>query len=297
MGRLEGKVALVTGAGRGQGRSHAVRFAEEGADLVVIDICEDIDTVPYPLASQEDLSETARLVEQAGQRVVSRQADIRDSAALDAAVQAGIAQFGKIDIVCANAGICNLGGRKGSEAVGRRAHEMDDEAWDDVIAVNLTGQWRTAKAVIPHLIERGEGGSIIFTSSNGGLRGLPHMVHYTASKHGVIGITRTIANELAEYGIRVNAVCPTAVDTPMTSNPAVWRLFRPDLDDPVKEDTLQGFQAMNLLPVGMLDSIEVSHACVYLASDESRYVTGIALPVDAGNLELFGVNPAATAGS
>jgi (+)-trans-carveol dehydrogenase len=272
MGRAAGRVAFVTGAARGQGRSHAVRLAEEGADIVAVDLCDQIGTVPYGMATPDDLAETAKLVEQLDRRVVTAQADVRDSAALQAAVDEGLSQFGHLDIVCANAGIGSFG----------MAHELDDQTWQDMIDVNLTGVWRTCKAVIPHL---SDGASIVITSSGAGLKGMANLGHYVAAKHGVIGLMRTLANELAPHMIRVNTVHPTSVDTPMVGNQATLALFRPDLENPGLEDARETFLSLHLLPIEWLEPRDISNAVLWLASDEARYVTGVALPVDAGVLQ------------
>lgn len=292
MGRVENKVAFVTGAARGQGRSHAVRLAEEGADIIAVDVCDQLRTVSYEMSNVEDLAETARLVEKTGRRALTVRADVRSSSQLADAVERGIAEFGGIDIVSANAGIFTMGNAAGtSPDACYPTHEIAEDSWEETIAVNLSGQWRTAKAVIPHMIERGCGGSIIFTSSTAGLRGQPNMAHYNASKFGVIGLMQGLANELGPHMIRVNAVCPTSVATPMTRNEVVYRLFRPDLKAPTFDDAAAGFRGMNILPVAQIDALDVSNAVLYLASDESRYVTGTSMSIDAGSNVLFGVNP------
>jgi SDR family mycofactocin-dependent oxidoreductase len=270
--RLDGKVALISGGARGQGRSHALRLAEEGADIVTFDLCEQIESVPYGMSTEDDLNETVRMVEDLDQRIVARKADVRDLRQVEAVVQEGISEFGHIDIVCANAGIFTLGA----------AHELSRQDWDDVIDVNLTGVWKTCRAVIPHMIERGEGGSIIITSSTAGIKGYANTAHYTASKHAVVGLARTLANELAPHMIRVNTVHPTSVDTAMIQNEMTYSLFRPDLEHPTREDAKEAFQAMNALPIPWVEARDISNAVLWLASDESRYVTGIMVPVDAG---------------
>ena len=276
MGRLDGKVAFITGAARGQGRSHALRMAQEGADIIAVDISQQIDTVPYGMATAEDLAETVRQVEALDRRIVASEADVRDYDALSAAVDEGIAQLGRLDIVSANAGIFSSA----------TADELSDTAWNDMIAVNLTGVWHTAKAAIPHLRAAG-GGSMILTSSTAGIKGFPNFVHYVAAKHGVVGIMRTLALELAPDFIRVNSVHPTSVDTDMIQNDSLYALFAPDL--PVEErtrETLGGrFQALNALPIPWVEPVDISNAVLWLASDESRYVTGVMLPVDAGSTQ------------
>jgi SDR family mycofactocin-dependent oxidoreductase len=271
---VAGKVALVTGAARGQGRSHAVRLAEEGADIIALDVCADLDTVPYPLARPADLDETARAVEALGQRILARQADVRDLASLRAAVDEGVAEFGRLDIVCANAGVNNPGA----------AHELDDEVWSDVVDVDLSGVWRTCKVAIPYLIDGGRGGAIVLTSSAAGVKGYANIAHYTAAKHGVNGLVKSLAQELAPHRIRVNSVNPTQVDTPMIMNEPMFALFCPDVPAPTRADFAPVSQAMHLLPVPWVEPRDVSNTVLFLASDEARYITGVALPVDAGVL-------------
>jgi (+)-trans-carveol dehydrogenase len=273
MGRVEGKVALITGAARGQGRSHALRLAQEGADIVAVDYLESYPTVAYPMATQADLDETVRLVEEQDRRVLARKADVRSRSQLEAVVDEALAEFGHIDVVSANAGI---------GPPGVPFWEMSEQQWDDCLDVNLKGVWLTCSVVVPSMIERGQGGSIIVTSSGAGLRGVPHLADYVSSKHGLIGLTRTMANELAEHYIRVNAICPTTVDTTMVQNDQLYRLFRPDLDNPKKPDVVEAFKRMNAIPEPWIDPTDVSNAVLWLASDESRYVTGIAMPVDLG---------------
>ncbi|MEC3976976.1 mycofactocin-coupled SDR family oxidoreductase [Amycolatopsis sp. H20-H5] len=269
---MAGKVALITGAARGMGRSHAVRLAQEGADIVAVDLCADLETAPYPGADGQDLASTTQLVEQLGQRVIARQADTRNLKELQSVVDEAIAEFGRIDVVCANAGISSFG----------FAWELAEETWQEMIDVNLTGSWKTVKAVIPHMIERNEGGSIVFISSVSGLIGVPTMAHYTASKHGVVGLMRALAVELAPYNIRVNSVNPGNVDTPMVNNATMRKLFLPEVSDPTPEDADNVMKEMSALPIGWIDPRGISDAVLYLASDEARHITGITLPVDAG---------------
>jgi (+)-trans-carveol dehydrogenase len=273
-GRVEGKVAFITGAARGQGRSHAVTLAREGAEIIAIDIAAQIGSVPYPMATPEDLAQTVKEVEATGQRIVAAQADVRDYGAVKAALDDGVAQLGRLDIVSANAGIVSYG----------RAEELAEQTWQDVIDVNLTGEWHAAKAAIPHLRAGGRGGSIILTSSTAGLKPLQNLAHYVSAKHGVIGLMRALALELAADFIRVNALAPTTVDTPMVMNEATYRLFRPDLDNPTTEDMAEASLATNVLPIAWVEPADISNAVLWLASDEARYVTGVALPVDAGQL-------------
>lgn len=273
-GRLEGKVALVTGAARGLGRSHAVRLAEEGADIIVIDLCAPVSTVDtYPAATQEDLKETIRQVEVLGRRIVATVADVREHAALKASVDAAVDELGGLDVAVANAGIVSFGS----------AVDLDEAKWRDVIDVNLTGVWNTARVAAPHLVARG-GGSLTFISSIGGLRGMPNVAHYVSAKHGIIGLMRTMANELAPYRIRVNTVHPTNVDTDMIQNPGTYAMFAPDHTNATQEDALPAFRSLNALDVPWIDPVDVSNAVLFLASDEARYITGVTLPVDAGAL-------------
>jgi SDR family mycofactocin-dependent oxidoreductase len=274
MGALDGKVAFITGAGRGQGRSHAVRLAADGADIIALDLCADaVDTVGYPLATPDDLDETVALVEAEGRRAVKGIADVRDLAQVQAVVEDGLAQLGRIDIVCANAGI-------GTWAV---AWEMTAEQWKDMIDINLTGVFNAARAALPSMVERGEGGSVILTSSTAGLIGYANTAHYTAAKHGVIGLMKVLAQETGQHGIRVNAICPTTVNTPLVINDATFELFAPDQENPGPEDVREPFAALNILDVPWIEPADVSEAVAWLASDAARYVTGISLPIDAGN--------------
>jgi len=273
MGRVAGKVAFVTGAARGQGRSHAIRLAEEGADIIAVDICEDVSGVPYAMGSRAELDETVKLVEKLDQRIVASVADVRDSAALSAALAVGVGELGRLDIVCANAGV---------NARPAQAHLLEDEVWDATIDINLSGVWRTCKAAIPYLRDGGRGGSIVITGSAASLKAYENVAHYVSAKHGVLGLMRVLAKELAPYMIRVNAVCPTQVDTPMIMQDEMYRLFCPDAENPGREEFAVASQTTNLLPIPWLDTRDVSNAVLFLSSDEARYVTGIALPVDAG---------------
>ena len=275
--RLNGKVALITGAARGQGRSHAVRLAEEGAAVIALDSCTDVASVPYPCASLSDLEETVRLIDEAGGQSLGRQVDVRSQQQLDDAVADGVAQFGGIDIVCANAGIISRG----------LTWELTDDEWNDVIDVNLTGVWRTVKSVMPTMIKQGRGGSIVIISSSGGLKGISGHAHYTASKHGVLGIARTLAAEAATHFIRVNSIHPGAVATPMILNEHTYEVFRPDLPNACREDVASIFQSVSMLPIPWVEPIDISNAVLWLASDESRYVTGLALSVDAGTIQKY----------
>jgi (+)-trans-carveol dehydrogenase len=274
-GRVAGNVALITGAARGQGRSHAVRLAEEGADIIAVDICESIKGVPYDGPSADDLAETAAQVERLGRRAFAAQADVRSQDSILTAVSNGVDQLGRLDIVSANAGI---------SPAPHPAQDISDEDWSTMLDINLNGVWRTCKAAIPHLIAGGRGGSIVLTSSAAGLQGYANVAHYVSAKHGIVGLMRTLALELAPHHIRVNSLHPTQVDTPMIMNDSTYRLFRPDLEHPTREDFAPASQAMNALPIPWVESRDVSNALLFLASDEARYITGVALPVDAGAL-------------
>ncbi|WP_067668473.1 mycofactocin-coupled SDR family oxidoreductase [Nocardia miyunensis] len=274
-GRVEGKVAFITGAARGQGRSHAVRLAQEGADIIAVDVCKPVSGSDVIAASTpEDLAETADLVKGLGRRIVTAEVDVRDFDALQAAVDGAVEQLGCLDVIVANAGIGNGG------ATLDRTEERD---WDTMIGINLSGVWKTVKAGVHHLISGGTGGSIILTSSVGGLKAYPNTGHYIAAKHGVIGLMRSFAVELGQHSIRVNTVCPTNVNTPMFMNEGTMKLFRPDLENPTKEDFAPVAQFMHVLPVGWVEPVDISNAVLFLASDESRYITGLPMTVDAGS--------------
>ncbi|HWG64334.1 MAG TPA: mycofactocin-coupled SDR family oxidoreductase [Streptosporangiaceae bacterium] len=271
-GRVEGKVAFITGAARGQGRSHAIRLAQEGADIIAVDLAAQVDSVPYPMSTPDDLAETVKEVEALDRRIVATQADVRDFGALKAAVDDGVAQLGRLDIVSTNAGIVSFG----------TLDEMPEQTWRDMIDTNLTGVWHAAKAAIPHLRAGGRGGSIILTSSAAGLMAYPGAGHYVSAKHGVVGLMRTLALELAPDMIRVNSLHPTQVDTDMIMNEPTFKLFRPDLEHPTVDDFRPASQAMNALPIAWVEPVDISNALLFLASDEARYITGVTLPVDAG---------------
>lgn len=275
MGRVEGKVAFITGAARGQGRSHAVRLAEEGADIIAVDICDQVGSVQYPMATPDDLAKTVDAVEALDRRIVARQADVRSYDAVKSALEAGVAELGRVDIVSANAGISSFA----------PVEEMDESTWRDMIDINLTGVWNTCKAAIPHLRAAG-GGAIIITSSVAGLKGMANIGHYASAKHGVVGLMRTLAKELAPDMIRVNSVHPTTVDTDMIQNEPTYNLFAPDLENPTQEQMKERFQAINVLPIPWVEARDISNAVLWLASDEARYVTGVTLPIDAGALTM-----------
>jgi SDR family mycofactocin-dependent oxidoreductase len=269
-GKLEGKVAFITGAARGQGRSHAIKLASEGADIIAVDLCNQITSVQYAMSTPEDLEETVREVESYDRRIVARQADVRDPVALTAALEEGFAELGRIDIVLANAGI-----------LANAVTEADPvQAFLDTVAVNLFGVRNTVHAAVPHMIEQGAGGAIVLTSSTQGLtgrggNGTGGQDGYVAAKHGVVGLMRSYANWLAQYSIRVNSVHPTGVDTPMLMNEAMDEYVKsvPDLADAL---------SANLMPVSVVEPIDISNAIAWLVCDDARYVTGVTLPVDAG---------------
>jgi SDR family mycofactocin-dependent oxidoreductase len=272
MGKLEQKVAFITGAARGQGRAHAVKMAQEGADIIAIDLCAQIDSVGYPMSTPEDLAETVKLVEDQDRRIVAQQADVRNRAALQAAVDAGIAEFGRLDIVVANAGIAPVFGTTGLAA----------DAWTDAIDVLLTGVYLTLDVAVPTIVAQDQGGSIVITSSTAGLKGIgrnlaatsPGMIGYTAAKHGVVGLMRLYANLLAPHRIRVNTLHPTGVNTPMVVNEQFNRFLE---EFPNAGDAMQ-----NALPVQLVEPEDIANAAAWLCSDEARYITGVTLPVDAG---------------
>lgn len=271
---LSGKTALITGAARGQGRSHAVRLAGLGAHIIAIDLCAPMDTVPYPLATPGDLQITERMVRELNRGIIARPVDVRDFGAVQAAVDEGLARFGGIDVVVANAGVLNFA----------PAEDISEAMWDEVIDVNLKGVWHTCKAVIPAMKKRGAGGSIIIISSVAGFKAWENQAHYVASKHGVIGLMRTLARELAPFRIRVNTVHPTSVLTDMIDNDALFRLFLPDHDSPTRADVEPLFWQQNSLPLPWVEPQDISNAVAFLASDAASTITGITLPVDAGTL-------------
>jgi SDR family mycofactocin-dependent oxidoreductase len=270
MGKLDGKVAFITGAARGQGRSHAQLLAQEGADIIAVDICRQLDTVHYPMSTPGDLEETVKLVEAEDRRIVARQADIRDLSELREVVREGVAQLGRLDIVLCNAGVMTQS---------LPPHEKSHEEWRDGIDVMLTGTWNTLQATVPTLIEGGRGGAIVITSSVSGLR--PFFTDfsggfdsYVAAKFGVIGLMRAYAAALGEHSIRVNTVHPTGCNTPMVAND-----FFPEY---MAGNTKTAQRYVHTLPVEVIEPIDISRAVLYLVCDDGRYVTGIQLPVDAG---------------
>ncbi|RAV09790.1 SDR family mycofactocin-dependent oxidoreductase [Mycolicibacterium sp. GF69] len=273
-GRVAGKVAFVTGAARGQGRSHAVRLAQEGADIIAVDVCRAFDDSPAEGSRPEDLAETAHLVKNLDRRIVTAEVDVRDFDALKQVVDAGVEQLGRLDIIVANAGI---------GTVGTKLHKIAEETWQEMIDVNLSGVWKSVKAGVPHLLSGGRGGSIVLTSSVAGMKAYPHTGHYTAAKHGVIGLMRTFAVELGAHSIRVNSVLPTHVNTPLLMNEKTYRMFRPDLAEPGPDDLAPICRSFHMLPIPWVEAEDISNAVLFLASDESRYITGFPLPVDAGS--------------
>ena len=277
-GRLQDKVAFITGAARGQGRAHAVRMAQEGADIIAVDICrpirnDGVDTA-IPASTPEDLAETASLVRNLGRRIVTAEADVRDFSVLKDAVDSGVEQLGRLDVIVASAGIGN-----GGETLDKTG----DDDWTEMIDINLSGVWKSVKAGVPHIIAGGNGGSIILTSSVGGLKAYPNTGHYVAAKHGVVGLMRAFAVELGVHNIRVNSVHPTNVNTPMFMNEATRRMFRPDLENPGPDDVLVVAQLMHTLPIGWVEAEDIANAVLFLASDEARFITGVTLPVDGGS--------------
>jgi SDR family mycofactocin-dependent oxidoreductase len=270
---LSGKVALITGAARSQGRSHAVTLARAGADIIAVDINDSVEGVRYPAATPADLAETGMLVKEAGSRVVTRQVDVRDRAALRDAVDEGVAELGGLDVVVANAGILN-------EIA--PSWQLGVDQWQTMLDVNLTGVWHTTSVAVPHLVDRGRGGSMILISSTAGLRGIPNVAHYNAAKHGVVGLARTLANELALHRIRVNTIHPTNVRTIMIDNDVTPAVYRPDLQSPTFDDAQEVLTKINMWDVPWIESVDVSNAVLFLASEMARYITGIALPVDLG---------------
>ena len=276
MGRLDGKVAFITGAARGQGRSHAVRLAAEGANIVAVDACGGSDAHPwmaYPMATEDDLAETARLVESHGVGIVARVGDVRSIDTLTSAVTEGVDKFGHIDILSANAGISSFG---------PETWLNEDRQWNDIYEVNLLGVRNTCKAVVPTMIAGERGGAIVITSSGAGLKGAYGLSDYCSTKWGVIGFARSLANEVAFHNIRVNVIAPGTVDTDMVQNDGLRRLFRPDLENPTRDDVAPIFQQMSMLQIPWVEPIDISNALLFLVSDESRYVTGVVLPVDGG---------------
>jgi (+)-trans-carveol dehydrogenase len=275
-GRVEGKVAFITGAARGQGRAHAVRLAQEGADRIAIDTCKPIAGFLMPLSTPEDLAKTADLVKGHNRRIVTAEIDVRDYQALKAAVDSAVQQLGRLDVIVANAGISHAG---------ETLDKTSEPDWQDIIDVNLSGVWKTVKAGVPDILAGGAGGSIVLTSSVSGFKAytFPRLGHYVAAKHGVVGLMGTFAVELGQHMIRVNSVHPTHVNTPMVLNEGAYKLVRPDLENPGPDDVAPFFQMSHTLPIPWVEPEDISNAVLFFASDESRYIIGVTLPIDAGS--------------
>jgi SDR family mycofactocin-dependent oxidoreductase len=270
MGKFDGKVALITGGARGQGRSHAVTFAREGADIAFCDIASQMETVPYPMSSSDDVKETVQLVEELDRRCLAVTADVRDRAQMEEFAEQARTELGRIDFCLANAGIFSFG----------QIAAMGEQVWTEMIDVNLTGVFHAFRAVLPGMIEQGSG-RIVATSSMAGKGGFPNVGHYVAAKWGVIGLVKTTAMEVAPHGITVNAICPTSVDTMMIQNEAAYRLFLPDHENPTREDAAAAFQTLNPIPVPWIEPVDISNAMVFLCSDEARYISGETIAVAA----------------
>ncbi len=271
MGRFDGKVVLITGGARGQGRSHALKFAGEGADVAFCDIAAQIDTVPYPMSRQADLDETVKLVEELDRRCVGAVADVRDLGQVQAFVDRAKTELGRVDFLLANAGIFSFS----------TVAEMDDTTWQQMIDTNLTGVFHAIRAVLPTMIEQGFG-RIVATSSMAGKMGFPNVGHYVAAKWGVIGLVKSVAREVAANGITVNAVCPTNVDTDMIQNTTAYQLFLPDSENPTREEAAVAFQTLNAIPIPWVEPIDISNTMAFLCSDDARYITGETIAVAAG---------------
>lgn len=261
MSGLDGKVVVVTGAAKGTGRVHCQRFADEGADVIALDTADLAD----------ELNGTATRVRDRGRRCVAATADVRDADAMTTAIDAAVAELGRLDVVIANAGV---------HTAGAPAWELSDDTWRHTLDINLTGVWHTVKSAVRHMGD--SGGSVVIISSTNGIRGTANTAHYTASKHALVGLARTLANELGERSIRVNTVHPGAVATPMVLNEATFRRLCPDVPNPTEADAAEVLKARNLLPVPWVDPVDIANAVVFLASDEARYITGTQLVVDAG---------------
>jgi SDR family mycofactocin-dependent oxidoreductase len=277
MDELEGKVAFITGAARGQGANHALRLAEQGVDIIAVDVNASLPTVPYPGPGPDELASVAEQVRSLGRRCFTRQVDVRDADAVRSAVDDGVAELGRLDIVVPNAGIASIAS----------VTEMTHEQWHTMIDINLNGAWHAVSAALPHVRAGGRGGAIVLIGSTASLTVLPGLAHYTAAKHAIIGVSRTLALELGPERIRVNAICPGNVDTPMVVNEQIMRLFMPELEAPTRADAERPDSAYvqgNVIPVPWIDVDDVTNALLFLVSDRARYITGVALPVDAGFL-------------
>jgi SDR family mycofactocin-dependent oxidoreductase len=271
-----GKVAFITGAARGQGRSHAVEFARRGANIIAIDIDRQVESAPYPTATGDDLAETVKLVEEAGGEILATVADVRDLGALSEVVSDGVHRFGRLDFVIANAGIASYG----------LLSSMAEEHFDEMIEINLTGVWKTVRASAQHMIDAGNGGCIVLTSSTAGLRTMNNIGHYAAAKHGVTALAKSLANELGPHHIRVNSVHPSNTRTVMgVDNDGVLKMFRPDLENPKLEECTDAFASIHVMrDVPWIQPLDVTHAVLFLCSDDAQYITGAQLPVDVGML-------------
>ena len=272
MGRLDGKVAMITGAARGMGRAHAVVLAGEGADVAICDINEQPSTIEYRVATSADLEDTASEVRALGRRAIAMTADVRSEPQLKALVSEALDQFGRIDILVANAGVTGYA----------PAHELTEEAWDQTLDINLKGAWLSAKVVIPSMIEAGNGGSLVFISSGLGLKGMPEAGHYAAAKHGVVGLMRSLALELAPHFIRCNTVHPAGTRTPMAHNPMHFKRFSGGKEDATLDDVIDRYRSISAIPIDWTEPEDIANAVLWLSSDEARYVTGVSLPVDGG---------------
>ncbi|BBY65532.1 mycofactocin-coupled SDR family oxidoreductase [Mycolicibacterium helvum] len=272
MGQLDGQVAFITGLARGQGRSHALTLAREGADIIGLDLCGEIDSTTYPGSNPEDLEETARLIKETGRQAVLSRADVRNYDEVKAAFDRGIEQLGRVDIVIPNAGIC----------AGGKTWEITTESWREMIDINLTGAWHAVRAAVPTLIAQNDGGSVVFIGSTEALKGAENMSSYAASKHAITGLMTCLARELGQYNIRVNSVNPTCVDTNMIQNPYVWGLFQPDNPNPTRESVEDAFARTHILPVPWMEPIDVSRSILYLVGETGRYITASTLTIDAG---------------
>lgn len=270
---LDKAVAFISGAARGQGRSHAVRLAREGVKIIGFDLCAQIDTVPFDMSTLDDLAETERLVKDAGGEMVAITADVRDPEQVNAALRTGLDAFGRLDIVLGNAGIIHNY---------KKTWQIDDDDFRNVVDVNIVGVWNTVKAAVPVLIEQGEGGAIVLTGSAASVSGIPNLAGYVASKHAVLGLMRTMAKELGRYQIRVNAVMPGNCNTPMFDNDGIRRLYVPNTEEPEREVFLQRSAAMSPMRNPYVEPEDVSEAIAYLVGPAGRLVSGVALPVDGG---------------
>ena len=273
MGSFDGRVALITGAARGQGRAHAVALAHEGADIVICDYFGELDTIRYPLPDRSDMDQTVKLVEAEGRRCLAAEADVRDLDALQDLVARATDEFGRIDIACANAGVASTSGQP--------VHEMSAASWRQVLDIDLTGVFNTIRAVSPGMVER-RYGRIIATSSMMGRTGGPHVAGYASAKWGVIGLVKCAAHDLAAYGITVNAIAPGNVDTPMIQNDSIRKLMRPELESPTREDAAVAFQRLHVIPIPWMEVEEISRAVLFLAAEQARGISGTVMSIDAG---------------